>query len=193
VISKKGYATALADLPKSSSPAEVSLVRSEGAIVRLVDARDGRTLKGNVVARDDAGRVVANNGGETSADGTVTMPVVPGSYRFSASASSYGSQTVRATVPAGEVRIALPRGGKLIVLSKNDVHGKARLIQPDGEEYVLCWCSGIADIVIKGRRTEIDAIAPGSYLLEVALDGAKPQRIPVSVIEGESMTVEMPW
>ena len=39
----------------------------------------------------------------------------------------------------GEVRVPLPRGGNLSIRSTRDIRGTARLIQPEGEEYVRCW------------------------------------------------------
>jgi hypothetical protein len=71
------------------------------------------------------------------------------------------------------------------------VRGKARLIQPDGEEYVRCWCSGIAEIKIEGPVTFVDRISPGSYVLEVTLADGKPRRIPISVVEGQTTSVPL--
>jgi protocatechuate 3,4-dioxygenase beta subunit len=187
-VEKNDYATASVD--GQTSPVVVKLTRSEGAVVRLIDARDGRTLSGYVIARDDAGHVLAS-GDESGADGAMRLAILPGTYRFSASASEYGSNTVTAEVPAAEVHIPLRRGGKLLLRSNVDLRAYARLIQSDGEEYVRCWCSGIAEIRITGRATVVDSIAPGTYTLEVTPDGSKPRTYPVSVIEGQTVTVAM--
>src|SRR5205814_277637 len=80
---------------------------------------------------------------EADADGTMTLPLATGTYRFSASAERYGSHTITADVPSGEVRIALPRGGTLALPSTSDVHAKAGLNQPRGDEYVRCWRNGV--------------------------------------------------
>jgi hypothetical protein len=188
VIEKSGYATAVAEI--KDVQVDVPLTRTEGAVVRLIDARDGRTLTGTAIARDDAGHVLAS-ANEADSDGTIRLPLLPGTYRFSASASEYGSQTMRAQIPTSEVRIALPRAGKLLLRSHTNLSATARLIQPDGEEYVRCWCSGIAEIRISGATTLVDQIAPGGYTLEIAAAGAKARRIPVTVIEGETTPVSV--
>jgi hypothetical protein len=185
-----GFGNASFELKTDAPPAVVlRLVRSAGAVVRLIDARDGRTLGGYAVAHL-GGRVLAS-ANEPDADGTSTLPVPPGTYQFSGSAEGYASHTVTATVPSGEVRIALPRGGSLMLRAKGALHGKARLLESDGSEYVRCWCNGIAAIEIDGASTLIDRVAPGPYTLEVTLAGASPRRIPVTVIEGVTTTVAL--
>jgi hypothetical protein len=190
--SLRGFANAAQDVT-SSGTASVTLrmTRSSGAIVRVVDIRDGRTLSGYAIARDAAGRVLAS-ASQADADGAMTLAIPPGTYRFSASAEHYGSRTITAAVPSGEVRIALPRGGALALRATSDLHATARLIQSDGEEYVRCWCNGVAEITLDGRATTIDQIAPGAYTLEVTPRGGKPRRYPVTVIEGATTTVELP-
>lgn len=188
VASKSGYANASADAVEGE--VVMNLVRSTGAVVRIIDARDGRTLSGYVVARDAAGRVIAS-AHETEGDGTSMLAVPPGEYRFSASAEQYGSETIRASVPAAELRIALPRGGRLRLHSNQEMHGTARLLLPDGDMYVRCWCNGVADIAINGRTTIVDAVSPGSYTLEVTPVGGKVRRYPVTVIQGETVPVQI--
>ena len=185
LVRKDGYASASVD---GQTPAIVKLTRSAGTLVRLVDARDGRTLTGYAIARDAAGHVIAA-AGEAGEDGSMRIPVGPGTWRFSGSASEYGSQTVVAPVSSNEVVIPLRRGGKLLVVSDGNLLATARLIQADGEEYVRCWCNGVAEIRITGRVTLVDSIAPGPYTLEVTPDGGKARSYPVSVVEGQTVTV----
>lgn len=187
-VAKDGYATAVAAAGPSSLV--VKLTRGDGVLVRLIDARDGRPLSGYAIARDAGGRVVAS-ANEAAPDGSIRFPLPPGRYRFSASANSYGSQTVAGEVPGPDVRIAMPRGGKLLLTSSADVHADARLLGPGGEEYVRCWCNGMAEIRIDGRRTLIDSIAPGAYTLEIRQAGAKLRLIPVSVIADETTAVPL--
>jgi len=189
VASKSGYANASENVtPSGNASVALRLSRTPGAVVRIVDVRDGRTLSGYVIARDAAGRVVAS-ADQTDPDGTVTLPLAAGNYRVSASADGYGSHTVKAAVPSGETRVPLPRGGNLSIRAGRAVNGSARLIQPDGEEYVRCWCSGIAAIALEGAITFVDRISPGPYVLEVTLTDSKPRRFPVTVIEGQTTIV----
>jgi hypothetical protein len=188
MAAKRGYGNAVAEAVEGD--VVMKLARSAGAVVRIVDARDGRTLSGYAIVHDAAGRII-DAAHQSDADGTSTLAVGPGEYRFSASAEGYGSETVRALVPSGEIRIALPRGGQLLLRSNQDVHGTARLLLPDGEAYVRCWCSGIATIELNGRATAVDAISPGSYTLEVTPSGGKTRHYPVTVIEGETVPVQI--
>jgi hypothetical protein len=62
-------------------------------------------------------------------------------------------------------------------------------MQPDGEEYVRCWCSGIADIKLEGRRTAVDHVTPGSYAIE---RGEGPETFsprPVVIQENQVATI----
>ena len=92
---------------------------------------------------------------------------------------------------ADQVRIPLPRGGNLMLQSSTGVRATARLLQPNGQPYVRCWCNGIADVTIDGSATLVDRIAPGAYTLEVISNGAKPKQIPVTVIEGQTVNVSI--
>jgi hypothetical protein len=193
VVVKDGYATAIAPLSKDNThPIEVALARSADVVIRIVDARDGTLIEGNAVTRDLAGNAVGAGTYTANDDGTVSVRVAPGTYRISAAAPGYGTETVTVTAPVGEVRIALPRSGTLRIHARSDARGKARLFRPDGEEYWICWCYGFNALRISGEWSTAEKVSPGPYILEVTLDGAKPQRFPVSVAERETTTVELP-
>ena len=185
--SKHGYANASETVTASENTSiTLRLHASAGAAVRIIDVRDGRTLTGFLIARDAAGRVVAS-AQDQDADGTATLALAPGKYQFSASADGYGSHTITAEVPSGEIRVPLPRGGNVLLRSTNGVHATARLIQSDGQPYVRCWCNSVAAIEINGLATMVDRVAPGAYTLEVG----KSKQIPVTVIEGQTTTVSI--
>jgi len=188
IVSKKGYANFSVEARDHDVVAR--MIHSAGAVVHVIDLRDGSTLSGYVVARDATGRVIASTS-ENEGDGKALLAIVPGEYRFSASAQGYGSETVHATVPGGDIRIALPRGGKLILRSNTELHGNARLLLPDGDVYVRCWCSGIADIELEGVTTTVEAVSPGSYTLEFTPKGGQPRRYPVTVVEGQTTPVQI--
>jgi len=190
VAVKDGYATVRGKLTDASQPLMMAMKRSEGATIRLVDARDGRTLTGYAIARDKAGSVLSSASSEPK-EGLVTLNVLPGTYRFSGSANGYGSQTVTATVPSAPVVIPLRRGGKLLIKSPVELRGTAKLVQPDGEEYVRCWCNGVAAITLEGKTTLVDDIAPGGYTLSIELADGKKKTIPVTVVEGQTIGVSV--
>lgn len=191
IASHRGHANASQDVSAGDAAAvTLALHAAPGAVVRIVDVRDGRTLSGYVIARDPSGRVVASSD-ETDPDGTSTLPLAEGAYQVSASAEGYGSHTVNAQIPSGEIRVPLPRGGSLSLRTTTHIRGSARLIQPDGQPYVRCWCSGIAEITIASPATLVDRIAPGAYTLEITPVGMKSKQIPVTVIEGQTVNVSL--
>ncbi len=184
----EGYATARAMMKDPATPIAMTLTPSDGAVVRIVDARDGRTLTGYAAARDATGKQVATNS-DPDSDGTFRLAVLPGRYRFSASATGYGSATVSASTGA-EVVVPLRREGTLVIHSSAPLAGTARLIEPDGSEYVRCWCNGIAEIPLTGRVTTVDAVAPGAYTLVIESGGTK-RSMAVTVVEGQTTTVDL--
>ncbi len=166
---------------------EIVLEPAEGLDVVLFDARSGQPLKGSVVARLPSDTVIWDGNAPRSGDG-VRLPLGPGAYKVSVSASGYASQTLPARIPAREpLRVGLTPGGTVVVRSQSLARRVARLIAPDGEEYVRCWCNQISAFSVEGSETTLENIAPGSYTLEVQeLDGTS-QAVPLQVFEGLSV------
>lgn len=119
---------------------------ASGVSVKVTDARDGRTLEAIVVVRDGAKRIVANHHAGQEADGAVNIPLADGPYVLSTSATGYGTRTLPITAPSKGLEVGLTPGGTLVIESARNLRGRIRLVDPDGEEYVRCWCNGIADI-----------------------------------------------
>jgi len=187
------YASVYEDVaPDANAMITIALTKSGGTVVRIVDARDGSTIFGEIVVRDANGTYAATANKFDSNTGTVTLHLTPGTYQFSSSAEGYGSATITANVPPeNEVRIPLLRGGSLLLRAASDIKATARLILPNGQPYVRCWCNGIADIPINDRTTLVDRIAPGNYTLEVTPRGGKARRFPVTVAEGQTVAVSI--
>lgn len=187
------YAPVYMDVTPDAKPAPMTLElqHAAGTVVRVVDARNGSPIFGSIVVRDMSGHWAATANKWDSTTQSVTIPLRPGKYQFSASAENFGSATIVADVPASEVRIPLPRGGRLLLRSTNEMKATARLIQPNGEPYVHCWCNGMADVPIEGRSTLVDFVAPGKYTLEVTPANGKPRRFPVTVVEGQTVSVSI--
>jgi hypothetical protein len=189
---KKGYATAVQRIEPDSSAILMKMVRADGLRIRLVDARDGHSLDGYVVATDPAGMKVARVS-ELQSDGSIVVPLAGGSYRISASSNGFATQSVRVSVPdKREVRLDLTPGGTLVVRTDRNSSDVVKLVQPGGEEYVRCECNGITAIRLTGTSTVIEHIAPGTYTMNVLDEQGRIQSShPVTIIEGQTATVEI--
>jgi hypothetical protein len=194
LAAKKGYGQQVREVELGhggSTDVAFELTPADGVSVTVVDARDNRTLAASVVVRELARRLVANGHAGADKEGAVTIPLSDGPYLLSVSANNYGTVTQPITSPARGLRIGLTPGGSLLVESPRNLRGRIRLRQPDGDEYIRCWCNGIAEIVLEGRRTLIEHITPGRYTLEMLDPSQGPPR-PVTITEGAvtTMTIE---
>jgi hypothetical protein len=194
LVQKDGYGQVVKEvlLLRGSTPELLfTMASSDGVRAHVVDGRNGKKLEAIVVVRDLQKRIVANRA-NTEDDGGVTIPLAPGSYLLSVSAHNYGTVTLPVTAPARDLRIAVTPGGTLIVRSARELAGKLRLILPNGDEYVRCWCNGIAEIVLTGSETTIENITPGSYTA-IFIDelGATSGKYPVVIVEGQTSTLQV--
>jgi hypothetical protein len=186
LTSKKGYGQQVRELdlePGGSADVTLELVATEGLTLTVVDARDARPLEATVVVRDLAKRVIANQHSGVEADGSLNVPIAPGRYLLSTSAAGYGTATVPVTVPGRGLRVGLTPGGTLVLDSEQDLRGRIRLVKPDGEEYVRCWCNGIADIQLTGRHTKIVNVTPGTYAIQLVDHAGAARTGPTVIIE----------
>jgi protocatechuate 3,4-dioxygenase beta subunit len=184
-----GQARATVEVPESGEvQTTLSLEKSDGILVTLIDARSGRAVTGTVVARALDGTVVYDGEPRREGDG-VRLPIAAGDYKISVSASGLATQTVLATVPAAGLRLTLTPGGTLVVHSQTGERRLAKLFGADGDEYLRCWCNRIADLWLTGARSKFDNIAAGDYTLAVfAADGERGDYA-VTVVEGETVEV----
>jgi uncharacterized protein (DUF2141 family) len=194
LVSMDGYGQEIraVDLrPSSVVETAFELTPAEGLAVEVVDARDGRPLDAVVVVRDGSRAIVANRHSGVDAEGALRIALAPGRYLLSTSASGYGTATLPVTAPGSGLRVGLTPGGTLVIESARSLSGRARLVQADGEEYVRCWCNGIASIDLEGRRTRVPNVTPGAYTVELldSATGAPQAASPVVIREGEVSTL----
>lgn len=191
-FTKKGYAAVAQRVEPDAPPMRITMTSSEGLKVRLIDARDGHTLDGYVVATDDAGMKLARLH-EAQNDGSILVPLAAGSYRISASSNGYATQSVRASMPhEGEVRVALTPGGTLIVHADRASNDIVKLVHPSGDEYVRCECNGIAEIRLNGLTTVIEHVAPGPYAMQLLDEqGRIKSSTSVTIAEGQTTNAEI--
>jgi hypothetical protein len=127
-----------------------------------------------------------------AADGSLSIALADGPYLLSTSASGYGTATLNVSAPARDIRVGLTPGGTLVVESQRELRGRVRLVRPDGLEYVRCWCNGIADIEVKGRRTTIENVTPDRYAFELVEEGRPAASAgSVEIREGQVATVSI--
>ncbi|HSP13661.1 MAG TPA: carboxypeptidase regulatory-like domain-containing protein [Thermoanaerobaculia bacterium] len=189
---KKTFAIATAEVPSGSAgPVLLQLHHTAGAHVRLVDSQTRETLNGFVVVRDPTGKIQIPTSGDREEDGSLLLPLMEGSYLVSASAGDYASQTIKLSVPSDEATIPLSRGGTLVVHSADDAHELIKLVMPNGDEYVRCYCNGIAEIRLTGATTRVDHVAPGVYRMQVIDELEVTKRsYPIVITEGQTTTVD---
>jgi uncharacterized GH25 family protein len=191
--SRKGFIDGSARVEKgaAANPILIRLTKGAGQAVRLVDARTGATLSGYVVVTDESGKAQIPVTAQNQSDGSLHLPLPDGRYRIAASAGDYASATIRISVPSAEVRMALLPGGTLIVNAPTEARHLVRLVQPNGDEYVRCYCNGIAEIRLEGATTKVEHVAAGAYRMDL-LDsaGSVVRSYPVTIVEGQTVTVD---
>ncbi|HEX7833387.1 MAG TPA: hypothetical protein VF787_27300, partial [Thermoanaerobaculia bacterium] len=163
----------------------ITMTPAVGLRVRIVDARSGQGLSGWAQAVDEQGQRIAQTR-EQNSDGTLTVPVGPGTVRITAGAMNYASQTATTAVPRdGELRFALTPGGKLVVTSDLGTGDGFRLVAADGTALI-----GYAPA--RERVTTFNNIAPGSYTLQI-VDAQRRVKTsqPVTITEGGTANVTM--
>lgn len=196
VTSKSGYGQQVQelDLVDGATPDVVlELSAAEGLTLQVVDGRDSRPLEAIVVVRDAARRIIANKHQGIEADGNLKIALAPGPYLLSTSANGFGTATLRVTAPGAGIRVPLTPGGTLVLESGRELAGRIQLVGADGEEYVRCWCNGIADITLKGKRTVVPNVTPGTYRVDFEERASTARPVGTVVIdEGQTATLTIP-
>jgi protocatechuate 3,4-dioxygenase beta subunit len=190
--SKSGYTAQSVDTQAGGEAVTLTMTRADALKVRVVDGRDGSTLDGWAEAQDDAGRIVARSG-QVAVDGTVRLPVSGGTFRISASAPGFASQSTRVNVPSSaEVRIALTPGGIVQIDAPADSTALVRFLLPAGDAYIHCLCDGQHELRLNGATTRISNMAGGTYTLQlIDANGRASRGYPVVVREGEVTRVRV--
>jgi hypothetical protein len=150
-------------LESGTSEHRIELVPSNGAVVVVVDARDGRVLQPNLIVTDGSGQPVLNGYRQPRSDGSVLLPLSPGSYRVTALVWQYAPQWVNVSSPSSaKVTIPMSRGGTVVIVLPQAVSGSVTLVGSNGVMHVKC-CDGVAVIPIEGVRTMVEHVAAGGY------------------------------
>ncbi|MEO8218970.1 MAG: carboxypeptidase-like regulatory domain-containing protein, partial [Acidobacteriota bacterium] len=191
---KSGYGQQIQDISVSESsaaPLELRLSRQDGVSVRVVDARDGRSLDGFFVALDAGGRQAYQGSGKPQSDGSVTLPLSAGSYRLIVIAPTYATRVVRISSPSAGAAVAMTPGGSLEVISSSNATQSGQLLDASGQGYPRGMSLG-GEIAIRPGLNRWDNIAPGSYTVVVpGSNGENGTSRQVTVSEGQVARVQI--
>lgn len=182
-VEKRSYAAQTADFTiPSSTPVEVSMAKSDGIVVRPVDASDGRSVTATFFATDATGAVILRGSPmEPAADGTYSLALAPGTYKLSVGSWDYATRTLTVTSPSPEMRVPMENGGVLRIVSKQTKRLHARLITAAGEPYRTQLWSDSTDLFFTGTL-ELSHVLSGTYTLQILGDNGQP-------IDAKSVTV----
>jgi hypothetical protein len=188
---KKGYGQQILDVTVSTTPPQdvrFTLSPAAGIRVKVVDARDGRSISASVAAFDAAGRVAGNASG--GPDGVATLPLAPGVYRLVVGASGLAAQNVRVSVPSAEFVVGLTPGGRLLIRSNAPKRQLGRMLLPGGEPYVRGWWEPSGQIVLEPGLTTLENVSPGTYTVVLLDDsGNAATSKQVTILEGRTAEV----
>lgn len=175
---------------------EIRLSRNEGVTLRVVDARDGRTINAIVTVFDAAGRVVYDSGGMrfggSSSVSDIPLPLNPGSYTATLFMTGYAATSVRITSPSsGPQTVSMSPGGTILVQSKHSTVRRMRLVDSSGTLYPRFSNRPPSRELLPGTMP-IENVAPGSYqLLLLNEDESVADTVPVVVQEGQTTRVAL--
>lgn len=179
---KDRYAPATEDVVVAGGAApdvELRITPVDATVIRVVDAYDGHGVDATVTVLDSARRTVFTGQSVAGEEGAVRLYVAPGAYTVDANSRGLASARANITVPtAGDVQIALTRGGTVIAESRSGASVRGRLVPSDPSRRT---------IAIFNMAPNVPA---GDYTLEVLGNDGKPTaRYPVTVVEGQTVAV----
>jgi protocatechuate 3,4-dioxygenase beta subunit len=192
---KSGYAQQILDVivsDRGTQDVQFRIARQEGLRVRIVDARDGRTLNGFIAAVDGANRPALERSTGPAADGSFRLPLGPGSYRLTINSPGYAPQELNVSVPSpSEVRVGLTPGGSLQIRSTSGTREVGRLVMPSGVPFRRGSGDPGSFIVPSGVSVQ-DNVTPGTYTLTIIdAQGQVRASRPVTIVEGRMTEVDV--
>ncbi|HEX7190558.1 MAG TPA: carboxypeptidase-like regulatory domain-containing protein [Thermoanaerobaculia bacterium] len=185
---KDGYGNDVRDVAMTESgaaPVQLTIAPANGVTLTVVDARDGQPLNPAINVFDSAGRNVYQSifRGMPTGSSSTSIPLSPGQYTATVAAMNYAPRSVSFTSPSSQT-VQLTPGGSIIVTAKNtDNTRRARLIDANGAVYARPF-SPDATYPIPGTNNTISNIAPGTYRMQVLVNGAIVNTVTVTVAEG---------
>ncbi|HEX6085238.1 MAG TPA: carboxypeptidase regulatory-like domain-containing protein [Thermoanaerobaculia bacterium] len=174
---------------------ELRLTRNDGVALSIVDARDNRSLYGQVVVFDMQGRQVYDTRGTFRFGGDapqqIRLPLAPGAYTATITVPDYAPAYVNITSPSTPV-VRVSPGGTIVVRSKHSVRRSMRLVDASGMPYPRIAAGVPMTRDLPPGTVTIQHVTPGSYTLILLNDDETvASTVPVTVREAEAVTVDL--
>ncbi len=174
---------------------ELRLQPSDGVTLKIVDQRDGRVLRAQVVVFDMQGRVMNDQrgfvfGGDTSSE--MNMSLAAGQYQATISAMGYGTRQVTLRSPSNQT-IGLTPAARLAVRSKHSEPMRVRLIDANGWAYPR-WSATppSSQLLPNPGTTTIDNLGSGAYTLQLlGPNGVVLDSKQVNLVEGQTAEMDI--
>jgi protocatechuate 3,4-dioxygenase beta subunit len=192
-VQRAGYGAVTVGVAVSEAgapPLEVKLSPSSGMALRVVDGRDARPLNGWYHA--EAGSGESFDGAIIGTAEPARIALATGSYRLTVGASGYAPRTRTIAAP-GEETIALTPGGTIIVSSTSETFAFLRIIDATGQpiRFGPGPATGTIRIDPAPGQTRIANVTPGTYVVQLVVDGNVLRSAPVTVREGETVPARL--
>lgn len=180
--SKDDYGNDVRDIPVGESGVddlELRLARNDGVTMKVIDARDGRSLRAYVTVYDMQGHVVYDQRyflGGSGSDETqaISLPLSPGTYSASVGAMNYAPVNLSLQSPSTPV-VRLTPGGTLLLQSKHSEPRNVRLLDANGVPYGrISTISPRRALLPSPATTTWMNIAGGTYTLQLLDDNDLP-------------------
>jgi hypothetical protein len=196
LASRDGYGTETRDLTIGSSidDLELKLMRNDGVVLKVVDARDGRAIRSSTMVFDAQGRLVHDArgmfGGVDALD--TRLPLSPGSYSAFVWSNGYAGRNVTLQSPSTQT-VTLTPGGTILVRSRHNEPRRIRLIDANGTPM---WRYGTVppsrDLLPSPATTTLENVATGTYTLQLlGQNDTIVDSQQLTVQEGRAVTVDL--
>jgi hypothetical protein len=162
---------------------EVRLEQAPPLTILVTDSATGEAIDANVFVDNTAH--TAGQPGLRSDTGTYKVWLRPGHYNANAYASDYVIEPMPFDAPADTVRIALVRGGRLLIRARSAQ--RVRVQQP-GAPHAMMVLS-----IRDGSNGPFQTMRPGPYVVEtLAKDNSVVGTASVLIVAGQTATLDLP-
>ena len=195
--SRDGYGNATREVNVGSTPVEgleLKLMKNDGVVLKVVDGRDGRAIRGIAMVFDLQGRVVHDGramlGG--SSEFELRLPLSPGTYSAFVFTSGYAGRNVTFQSPSTQ-SVALTPGGTLLIRSQHSEPRLVRLLDASGTPM---WRYGMTppsrQLLATPATTTLENVAAGTYTLQLlGPNETIADSKQVTVQEGRATTIDL--